>query len=138
MTNEKEKLLLQDDDIIKTDEGLVFNPYNPNNIEITKKDVETILRNCGLPGIVHNLDLYKRAFVHRSYTKRPMLENEEQNITIMSRPAGCMTLKSKSNERMEFLGDGILEAITKYYLYRRFPKENEGFMTEKKIALVKN
>jgi dsRNA-specific ribonuclease len=36
------------------------------------------------------------------------------------------------------VGDGILECITKYYLYRRFPKENEGFMTEKKIALVKN
>ena len=28
--------------------------------------------------------------------------------------------------------------LPKYYLYRRFPKENEGFMTEKKIALVKN
>jgi dsRNA-specific ribonuclease len=28
--------------------------------------------------------------------------------------------------------------IAKYYLYRRFPKENEGFMTEKKIAMVKN
>ena len=39
---------------------------------------------------------------------------------------------------MEFVGDGILECVTKYYLYRRFPKENEGFMTEKKIALVKN
>jgi dsRNA-specific ribonuclease len=26
----------------------------------------------------------------------------------------------------------------KYCLYKRFPKENEGFMTEKKIALVKN
>ena len=49
-----------------------------------------------------------------------------------------MPLKQKSNERLEFLGDGVLEAITKYYLYRRFPKENEGFMTEKKIALVKN
>ena len=49
-----------------------------------------------------------------------------------------MTLKTKSNERLEFLGDGVLECITKYYLYRRFPKENEGFMTEKKIALVKN
>jgi dsRNA-specific ribonuclease len=36
------------------------------------------------------------------------------------------------------LGDGILELVTKYYLYRRFPKENEGFMTEKKIAIVKN
>merc|ERR1712127_1038287 len=33
---------------------------------------------------------------------------------------------------------GVLECITKYYLYRSFPKENEGFMTEKKIALVKN
>jgi dsRNA-specific ribonuclease len=49
-----------------------------------------------------------------------------------------MPLSSKSNERLEFLGDGILEAVTKYYLYRRFPKENEGFMTEKKIAIVKN
>ena len=28
--------------------------------------------------------------------------------------------------------------LQEYYLYRRFPKENEGFMTEKKIALVKN
>ena len=49
-----------------------------------------------------------------------------------------MRLRTKSNERLEFLGDGVLECITKYYLYRRFPKENEGFMTEKKIALVKN
>ena len=49
-----------------------------------------------------------------------------------------MPLKTKSNERLEYLGDGVLECITKYYLYRRFPKENEGFLTEKKIALVKN
>ena len=44
--------------------------------------------------------------------------------------------KGASYERLEFLGDGVLECITKYYLYRRFPKEDEGFMTEKKIALV--
>jgi ribonuclease-3 len=49
-----------------------------------------------------------------------------------------MELLTKSNERLEFLGDGILECVTKYYMYRRFYKENEGFMTEKKIALVKN
>tara|TARA_B000000609_G_C24160848_1_gene343627 strand:- start:573 stop:1592 length:1020 start_codon:yes stop_codon:yes gene_type:complete len=138
MSNIIEKTLLQDDDIVKTDEGLIFNPYNPNNIEITKKEVEVLLRAYGLPGEIHNLELYKRAFVHSSYTKRPMLENESQNITIMPRPEGCMTLKSKSYERLEFLGDGVLELVTKYYLYRRFPKENEGFMTEKKIALVKN
>ena len=138
MDTTSEKILLQDDDVIKTDEGLIFNPYNPNNREITVKEVETILKQYGLPGKIHNIELYKRAFVHRSYTKRPMIENELQNITIMPRPNGCLALKSKSFERMEFLGDGILEAITKYYLYRRFPKENEGFMTEKKIALVKN
>ena len=31
-----------------------------------------------------------------------------------------------------------LEAITKWLLYRRFPQADEGFMTEKKIAMVKN
>jgi len=39
---------------------------------------------------------------------------------------------------LEFLGDGILENITKFYLYKRFPENDEGFMTEKKIALVRN
>ena len=138
MNTDIEKTLLQDDDIIKTDVGLVFNPYNPNNKQITQRDVETLLKNYGLPGIVNNFKLYERAFVHTSYTKRPMIENESQNITIMPRPDGCMALKTKSNERLEFIGDGMLECFTKYYLYRRFPKENEGFMTEKKIALVKN
>ena len=101
-------------------------------------EVQSILTKYGVPNIVHNVNLYKRAFVHRSYTKRSQLENASQNITIVERPPDCMPLKTKSNERLEFLGDGILELVTKYYLYRRFPKENEGFMTEKKIAIVKN
>ena len=127
-----------DDDIIKSDEGLVFNPYNPNNVEITLSQVQSILTKYGIPGKVSNISLYKRAFVHKSYTKRPQLYNIQENITITEQPIDCLPLHTKSNERLEFLGDGILECITKYYLYRRFPKENEGFMTEKKIALVKN
>jgi len=127
-----------DDDIIKSDEGLVFNPYNSNNVEITLSQVQSILTKYGVPGKVHNLSLYKRAFVHKSYTKRPQLYNLQENITITEQPIDCLPLHTKSNERLEFLGDGVLECITKYYLYRRFPKENEGFMTEKKIALVKN
>ena len=130
--------LLHDDDIIKSDEGLIFSPYNSNNVEITLNEVQSILTKYGIPPTVHNLNLYKRAFVHKSYTKRPNIENMQQNITISERPSDCMELKTKSNERLEFLGDGILELVVKYYLYRRFPKENEGFMTEKKIALVKN
>ena len=127
-----------DDDLIKTEDGLVFNPYNPLNVKITLSEVQSILSKYGLPSIVRKLELYQRAFVHRSYTKRPQYENAEQNITIVERPLDCMPLSSKSNERLEFLGDGILECVTKLYLYKRFPKENEGFMTEKKIAIVKN
>jgi len=128
----------RDDDLIKTDEGLVFNPYNPVNVKITLSEVQSILSKYGLPPVVRKLELYQRAFVHRSYTKRPQYENSVQNITIVERPDDCLPLSSKSNERLEFLGDGILECVTKLYLYKRFPKENEGFMTEKKIAIVKN
>jgi dsRNA-specific ribonuclease len=127
-----------DDDIVRTEDGLIFNPYNPLNVKITLSEVQSILSKYGLPSTVDNVALYERAFVHRSYTKRPSFENIQQNITIVDRPPDCMPLSSKSNERLEFLGDGVLECVTKYLLYRRFPKADEGFMTEKKIAIVKN
>ena len=116
----------------------VFDPFNPLNKEISENDIRQILHTYGIKTAIHNIHLYKRAFVHRSYVKRPHIENEQNNIIITDKPGDCLPLFSKSNERLEFIGDGVLECITKYYLYRRFPKENEGFMTEKKIALVKN
>jgi dsRNA-specific ribonuclease len=136
-------ILNGDDDIRieKTDEGTdiyIFDPYNPLNKEITQLDVQEILAKYGINLSITNFNLYRRAFVHRSYIKRPILENQQNNILIVPKPDDCLPLHTKSNERLEFVGDGILECITKYYLYRRFPKENEGFMTEKKIALVKN
>jgi dsRNA-specific ribonuclease len=130
--------IITEQELQHTEDGLVFDPFNPLNKEITLSDVQCILKSYGLPPKVNNLNLYKRAFVHTSYVKKPMTENINNNITIVPQPDDCLPLKTKSNERLEFLGDGILEAITKFYLYRRFPKENEGFMTEKKIALVKN
>jgi dsRNA-specific ribonuclease len=132
-----DRLLSHDDDITRNGEHYVFNPYNVLNKEITLDAVQSILIKYGVPGTVHNLNIYRRAFVHQSYCKRTFLEGKAQVRTI-PRPDGCMELHSKSNERLEFLGDGVLECIAKYYLYRRFSKENEGFMTEKKIALVKN
>lgn len=138
MTTLLDKNIIKDDDIVKSGGELIFNPYNELNKEITINDVQTILNNYGVVGTVDNIELYKRAFVHCSYTKRPALENQSENITIVDKPLNCLPLKSKSNERLEFLGDGVLECYTKFYLYRRFPKEDEGFMTEKKIALVKN
>jgi dsRNA-specific ribonuclease len=133
------KDIMRDIDIIKTsEEEIIFDPYNPLNKEITVNHIQSILTRYGIPGKVHNVNLYKRAFVHKSYVKRPFLDNLQNNITIAHKPDNCISLKTKSNERLEFLGDGVLECITKYYLYRRFPKENEGFMTDKKIAIVKN
>lgn len=130
--------VIKDEDIIKTEEGLIFNPYNPMNTEIKLNHVQSILTKYGLPPQVFNMELYRRAFIHRSYTKRPDFENVIQNIKIVEKPDDCLPLSTKSNERLEFLGDGVLECVTKYILYRRFPKSNEGFMTEKKIAIVKN
>ena len=124
-----DQIKINDDDIEKCDGQLIFNPYNNLNVEIKESDIQNILNRYGLPNKINNIELYKRAFVHRSYTKRPEIENIKNNITILEQPADCLPLKSKSNERLEFLGDGVLELITKYYLYRRFPKENEGFMT---------
>lgn len=130
--------LTNDGDIKTEDEQLIFDPYNSNNTEVSHIFLCNILKKYGVPDKIHNINLYRRAFVHKSYCKRPQLENAENNITIVEKPKDCLPLKTKSNERLEFLGDGVLECVTKYYLYRRFPKENEGFMTQKKIALVKN
>ena len=127
-----------DNDIINNNEELIFNPYNSNNNEINISNVQELLSKYGIFTKPFNMELYKRAFIHKSYTKRPKLENSLSNITIADKPDDCLPLKTKSNERLEFIGDGVLECITKYYLYKRFPKADEGFMTEKKIALVKN
>ena len=126
-----------DDDvhIVQNERGeniYIFDPHNPLNIEIKQTDIETILSRYGIDVPINNFQLYRRAFVHRSYTRRPHLENVENNIEISIKPDDCIQLYSKSNERLEFIGDGVLECITKYYLYRRFPKADEGFMTEKK------
>ena len=127
--------------VVKNDQGiemLVFDPYNPVNELITPEQVQMILKTYGIDAPIHNFELYKRAFINKSYLRHPDAENEKNNIMIAPKPDNCLGLFTKSNERLEFVGDGVLECITKYVLYRRFPKENEGFMTEKKIALVKN
>lgn len=111
-------------------------PYNPLNRVIEYKDIQAIFTRFGLPGQVRNMNLYRRAFVHRSYTRNHYKQND--GILSSEPPPNCLKLMRKSNERLEFMGDGILECFTKYYLYRRFPKEDEGFMTEKKISIVKN
>jgi ribonuclease-3 len=111
----------------------LYNPYNEKNIEINEENIKSILEKFNIFYKINNIELFKRAFIHRSYVYENVTEYKLVNL-----PYKCIELKKHSNERLEFLGDGVLECITKLYLYKRFPDADEGFMTEKKISLVKN
>lgn len=42
-----------------------------------------------------------------------------------------------NNERLEFLGDAILDAVVAHYLFSKYPSENEGFLTQMRSKIVK-
>ena len=65
----------------------------------------------------HDITLYKTALAHRSIRKRM--------------PKGV------DNERLEFLGDAILDAIVADVLYEHFPNKKEGFLTDARSKIVK-
>ena len=59
-----------EEDIMYTETGgLIFNPYNEQNVEITLSEVQSILQRYGVPTpTIFNVDLYKRAFIHKLIT----------------------------------------------------------------------
>jgi ribonuclease III len=65
-----------------------------------------------------NKKLLKQAFVHRSYL------NENKNSV------------SEHNERLEFLGDAVLELVVTEYLFNKYPEKPEGDLTSFRAALV--
>ena len=77
----------KDDDVvcekINGSETYVFDPYNPLNKEITAAEVQNVLAKYNVFTPIHQFVLYNRAFVHRSYTRRPHAWNEQNNITIV-------------------------------------------------------
>ena len=66
-----------------------------------------------------NIQLLITALTHRSYV------NEHKKSV------------SEHNERLEFLGDAVLELVVTDYLYRNFPNETEGTLTSWRAALVR-
>ena len=77
------------------------------------KRKEELLEFCRQLGItMNNLDILNTALTHTSYAH----EAKEQ-----PRP--------EHNERIEFLGDSVLSIIVSTYMYKNFPKLNEGELT---------
>lgn len=68
--------------------------------------------------IPNNIELYKLALIHKSASL--LLDD--------GRPV--------NNERLEFLGDAVIEAVTSDYLYIEFPERDEGFMTQLRSKMV--
>jgi len=64
------------------------------------------------------IDLLKQAFTHRSYPN----ENPSWRLG--------------HNERLEFLGDAVLELVVSEYLFEEFPNESEGYLTSLRASLV--
>lgn len=80
------------------------------------KDLSRLEENIGVD--FKNKDLLKQAVVHRSYL------NENPRFPL------------NNNERLEFLGDAVLEIIVTEYLYFSFPEKEEGELTNYRASLV--
>lgn len=121
-----------------------INVYNPANRLITREALRSILDRMSLvtPEIERQirsrdfpLDLFQIAFTHKSYCINNI------KITDEIRREGSRwnpPLQQTSYERIEFLGDVVLELVIGEYLYERFPHQREGFLTILKIKLVRN
>ncbi len=81
-----------------------------------RKDFSKLEESVGIK--FKNIDYLKQAVVHRSYL------NEHPNF------------KLHHNERLEFLGDAVLEIVVTEYLYHNFPDTPEGDLTNWRASLV--
>jgi len=120
-----------------------FNPWNTKNIDITMQDVESIMHSYGSPDFkVKELKWFAQACVHKSYVDRPEIWAEQAStsttMTITEKPEGCLALKLKDNEELEFAGDSVLSAIVGKYLKMRYPGQGEGFLTSLRTQIVNN
>lgn len=80
-----------------------------------KEDYLVIQKQLGFTP--HNIDYYTVALSHKS-----ILSKKER--------------ESKSNERLEYLGDAVIETIVSDILYKRYKDANEGELTNMRVKLV--
>ena len=107
-------------------------PYNFKNVKLSENDLLSVLKKFDVEQF-YDINIYRRAFIHKSYITR---KNENFVLGNVNCPAQCLPLQEESYERLEFLGDSILNVTTAYYLFERYPDMAEGFLTTMRTKLV--
>jgi len=115
----------------------IINPFNNKNKLMTKNDVQNILKKYDIFQNISNLDYYQQAMTHSSYSL-PHIKKimERDNVMLASQQNGCPPLQNKSYETLEYLGDAVIELVISNYLFRRYPNEEEGFLSRMRVSLV--
>lgn len=117
-----------------------YSIYNANNRLLSRKDLLDILSRANLNNRPQNMDIWQQAFVHDSYTNgfRPKnADAGEYESALVNHPPGVIPLQAKSNQRLEWLGDGVIQSIVASYLWKKYDSEDEGFLTKTRSKLVK-
>ena len=89
----------------------------------------------------HNIEIYRIAFSHKSLSyrrdadgKKGGKDRKANNRDRKQRSEN--TSKPLNNERLEYLGDAVLETIVSDILFHHFPHKREGFLTSTRSKIV--
>ena len=126
---------INDGFIVKNCEGqeeTIQIPYNINNILITEIDIITLLNQFNVTiDKINHIEYFWQAFTHKSYCKKDIYPDYILNAAKKELNSNnLLELFDKSYERLEYFGDRVLKVIVSMYLYHRYPKQDEGFMTK--------
>ena len=127
--------------IVKNSDGedeIIHIPYNLNNVLVNETDIIQILAQYNVKiDKINKIEYFRQAFTHKSYCKKDIYP---QHILDASRKElgnsqQLLDLFDKSYERLEYFGDRVLKVIVSMYLFHRYPKQDEGFMTRLQTKL---
>jgi dsRNA-specific ribonuclease len=112
---------------------------NEKNKLLDEKFIINKLKKYGVSYKIKNIQCFQRAMVHTSYLhKETCTEKTIKNLKDVDKildPATALPLQDFSYERLEFLGDSVLHLIIAEYLFKRYPNQDEGFMTKLRTKL---
>ncbi|MDZ7623324.1 MAG: ribonuclease III [Ignavibacteriaceae bacterium] len=102
----------------------LFDFFKPQKKDFTSKEIQTSFPQETFNKLekiigasILDKNIYVEALIHRSFLE----ENDQFTL---------------SNERLEFLGDSVLNLVIGEYLFNKFPNEEEGFLTKVRAKLV--